>query len=86
MNAFETVSGTFIMRVNEHRSYDIVAEVVVGDASALENPGMRAAACARRKDAWKLYEQTYSYDSVPSGVDVQLEMNGIYTPYIEVLE
>jgi histone-arginine methyltransferase CARM1 len=63
VNAFETVSGYMKLKVNDQRSYDMIAELVIGDfdTEMEQGPASRIDIPGKRCDMWKLHEQTYWY-------------------------
>ncbi|KAI8926718.1 S-adenosyl-L-methionine-dependent methyltransferase [Entophlyctis helioformis] len=90
INAFETIRGWIRMEANPMRSYDITAELVVGNQAMLSNPrtpflgSTRAIpdGFTRRTGKWALHEQTYFFDNAVDAA--KPEFVGLYQPEISL--
>ncbi|KAL2919853.1 hypothetical protein HK105_200770 [Polyrhizophydium stewartii] len=92
INAFETIRGWIRMVANSMRSYDITAELIVGNQGLLSNPRVPFLASTRaipegftrRTGKWALHEQTYYFDQYPPDTTVRPEYVGLYQPEISL--
>jgi hypothetical protein len=57
------VTGWMRFKVNEQRSYDIEAELLLVDGAATQSESTRS---TRRRCHWKLDKQTYSWTTTPT--------------------
>ncbi|KAH6580125.1 hypothetical protein BASA61_009816 [Batrachochytrium salamandrivorans] len=81
INAFETIRGWLRMVANPMRSYDITAELIVGNQGLLSNPQVPFIAStraipegfSRRTGKWALHEQTYYFDQYPTDATARPE-------------
>ncbi|KAH6571329.1 hypothetical protein BASA50_006090 [Batrachochytrium salamandrivorans] len=86
INAFETIRGWLRMVANPMRSYDITAELIVGNQGLLSNPQVPFIAStraipegfSRRTGKWALHEQTYYFDQYPTDATARPEINQLH--------
>ncbi|KAJ8331431.1 hypothetical protein O5D80_000351 [Batrachochytrium dendrobatidis] len=92
INAFENIRGWIRMVANPLRSYDITAELIVGNQGILSDPHNPFVASTRaipegftrRTGKWALHEQTYYFDQYPGETSVRPEYVGLYLPEISL--
>ncbi|KAJ3135594.1 Histone-arginine methyltransferase carm1 [Physocladia obscura] len=94
VNAFETITGWFRMKINQQRSYDISVELTVGFQHACSDPYANHVSSddedvlpdieldlRNRRGRWALQEQVYSYVNEVYGADYSKpEMMSLYPP------
>ncbi|KAJ3300184.1 hypothetical protein HDV03_002369 [Kappamyces sp. JEL0829] len=91
VNAFETIRGWIRMVANPMRSYDIKAELVIGnhELSDPSNPSSTDSrkqkdGYSRRTGSWALHEQTYYFEQ--GEPTLKPEYAGLYAPETSALD
>ncbi|KND03197.1 uncharacterized protein SPPG_02254 [Spizellomyces punctatus DAOM BR117] len=89
VNAYQTIKGWMRLTVNTSRSYDVIAELALGEDAQLSDPRtssaervadlrLTPAGAGARRGQWALHEQTYMYDQ---GLDYSKpEFLAMYSP------
>ena len=78
VNAYDRINGYMRLKVNDNRSYDMEAEIVVGNMEDL-TVSDRVVNRTRRRGTWALHQQTYWYgQEMTSSENFQPELIGLY--------